>query len=73
LLQNSRVSKIEIGEAFDHGHVVGDVKNGKRKMIAQLFPLRPPIQRRKWLIHRQDFRLGEQGTANADELTLPAG
>jgi hypothetical protein len=54
------------------GYVVGDVKNRKRKMIAQLFDegenlsLRPPIQRRKWLIHQQDFRLGEQGTANAE-------
>src|SRR5215469_17983819 len=68
-----------IGEAFDLGHVVGDVKNWKRKMIAQLFnegenlSLRSPIQRRKWLIHQQDFRLGEQGTANAHALTLAAG
>jgi hypothetical protein len=37
------------------------------------FSLRPPIQRRKWLIHQQDFQLGEQGTANADALTLAAG
>jgi hypothetical protein len=68
-----------IGEAFHFGHVVGDVKNRQRKMIAQLFDewenlsLRPPVQRRKWFIHQQNFRLGEQGTANADALTLAPG
>ena len=42
-----------IGEALDLGHVVGDVENRQREMIAQLFDegenlfLRPAIQRRK--------------------------
>ena len=65
-----------VAEAFDLGHVVGNVEDRQREMIAQLFNerenlrLRPAVQRRKRLIHQQDLRLRQQGAANADALTL---
>ena len=68
-----------VAEALDLGHVVGNVEDRQREMIAQLFNerenfrLRPAVQRRKRLIHQQDPRLREQGAANADALTLSSG
>ena len=65
-----------VAEALDLGHVVGNVEDRQREMIAQLFDerenlrLRPAVQRRKRLIHQQDLRLSQQGAANADALTL---
>ena len=65
-----------VAEALDLGHVVGNVEDRQREMIAQLFNerenlrLRPAVQRRKRLIHQQDLRLSKQGAANADALTL---
>ena len=67
-----------VAEAFDLGHVVGDVEDRQREMIAQLFNERenfrlcPAVERGKRLIHQQHLRLGKQGAANADALTLAA-
>ena len=68
-----------VAEALDLGHVVGNVEDRQREMIAQLFNerenlrLRPAVQRRKRLIHQQDLRLSKQGAANADALSLASG
>src|SRR5580700_5793851 len=68
-----------VAEALDLGHVVGNVEDRQREMIAQLFNerenlrLRPAVQRRKRLIHQQDLRLSKQGAANADALALASG
>ncbi len=65
-----------VGEPLDLGHVVGDVEDRQREMIAELFDeredfrLRLAVQRRKWLIHQQELRLSEQGAAKANALTL---
>ncbi len=68
-----------VGDAVDHGEVVGDEQEGHAALLAQVHQqvehlrLHGKIKRRDGLVGDHQLRFGDQGAGNGDALALAAG